>query len=766
MNTENIRILLVSHSQDLARETGEILCGAEEGIFHLVVTDTLPDAAILEKDLQPDIVFIDIRDSDAPGIRMLNDLRFNGKLLPVVILAPPERENDAYRAFIDGAQDYILLDKLSSSNVIKTIRSSILRNDALFESERRTEDAVAAQHVLRTVIESNADAVLLVDMDNRVLFANPAAEDMFRRPMEELAGSVIGYPILTGDSVEIDVLRKDGEPMIAEMRASEVEWEGRPAYISSIRDITGRKRMEMDLNEVRRELEEIIDFLPDATFVINCEKKVIAWNRALENMTGFPKERMLGTGDYSIPFYGEKRPILADLLSVSDPETEKRYSHIIRENGRIVAEVFIDRLFDGRGAHVWIAAAPIYDEAGMFIGAIESIRDITMRKHLEEQLQIRQRMDSLGVLAGGIAHDFNNLLTGIMGNISMLDYESGDLSAVHRQYVRDAKVSCERAAELIRKFQTLSDGAVTAKKSLDLYYCFREVFAILQRTTDKLIEKDIDFLPGVFFVMASEGELNQVFLNLGMNSIHAIESRGAMPSDFIRVSAEKVRLSVSDSRPLEPGRYIHIRFADSGIGMDEDTMRKAFDPLFSTREKGPRKGQGLGLAMAYNIIVRNHNGFIEIESTPGRGSVFHVYLPAADPVEKTDTSPGGDLKMGRGTILVIEDEKIVRDLVGKMLTKLGYEVMNAYDGRQGLKMFMEHGDDIDLVLLDLTMPKMSGEMVLSRMLDEKPDVKVVISSGHSEGMIPDELVSRTMGYLVKPYHLNEMADCLRSALES
>jgi PAS domain S-box-containing protein len=393
-----------------------------------------------------------------------------------------------------------------------------------------------------------------------------------------------------------------------------------------------------------------------------------------------------------------------------------------------------------------------------------TIIDITRQKQMEEQLQIRQRMDSLGTMAGGIAHDFNNLLVGIMGYIDLLGHDQSNFTETQKEYISSALKSSQRASDLVRQLQTLSQGVVSEKTSVDVYEIVKEVFEVLDKTTDRLIIKEVRLEPARYYVKANESELNQVFLNLGTNAVESIERRGAKNGDYVRVRAEGYFVSGADFTGLSEGKYVHIYFEDNGCGMSNDVKRKAFDPLFTTRDKGSKRGQGLGLAMVFNIITRRHGGHVDIDSTEGKGTVFHIYLPTGEPQKRVVIEES--VKGGDETVLIIEDEDQVCRLAKSSLETFGYNVLTAADGEQGLTVYRKNRSSIDIVLLDLTMPKLSGKMVYKRMLKMDPEARVIICSGQSDDNLKEGILSSAGGFLKKPYRVNDLARIVRDVLDA
>ncbi len=400
----------------------------------------------------------------------------------------------------------------------------------------------------------------------------------------------------------------------------------------------------------------------------------------------------------------------------------------------------------------------------IFTNALECERLNCKREKLEEQLQIRQRIDSLGSLAGGIAHDLNNILVSIIGNIDLVQRNESGLSAKCRINLEKAFLSSKRAANLIKELQAFSKGTVSEKRIVDIHDIMKNVFDLLDRTSRAYIEKRLLIEPKSRCVIGSEDMLHQALFNLGTNAVHAIDERGNRDDDCICVSAESVRLDENDPLGLPQGPYVHICFEDNGCGMSEDVRAKAFDPMFTTR-RSSYKGQGLGLAMVYNTITQNHGGAVTIDSKEGVGTTFHIYLPEADnPVsektEKQKTSPSE----GSETVLVVDDDDSVISLLVEALGMYGYKALTAEDGEEGLAVFTEHQGEIDLVLLDYIMPKMSGAELCKKIRELKPKTKVILSSGHSEQDIQN--VMDVNSYLVKPYEIMTLIKTVRETLDS
>lgn len=389
--------------------------------------------------------------------------------------------------------------------------------------------------------------------------------------------------------------------------------------------------------------------------------------------------------------------------------------------------------------------------------------DELLRKS-EEQLQFRQKMDSMWTLAAGICHDFNNLLMAIMWNLDLLRMDN-NLSDTEHNYVDNALTSSNRAAELIKQLQKLSINTISEKWSVDIYKIINEVFTLLASTTDKIVNKIIDFKAWEYYVMWNFSELHQVLLNLGTNSYKAIEERWCKSWDFIKISAEQYKCTIPDEKELSEWDYIHIIFEDNWRWMSEEVLLKAFDPLFTTRKRGWQRGQGLWLAMVYNIITRNHKGYINIESKEWIWTTVHMYLPKALQEEKPQVKAAVNNFSWTETVLVIEDEEMIYGFLKTALEMKGYKVIIAKDWQEGLDKYLELKDSIDLVILDLTMPRMSGHTVLEKMLEIKGDVKVIISSGQSDSDLQQWILSHAKWFAHKPYDLKTIYTTVRAVLD-
>jgi signal transduction histidine kinase/ActR/RegA family two-component response regulator len=411
-------------------------------------------------------------------------------------------------------------------------------------------------------------------------------------------------------------------------------------------------------------------------------------------------------------------------------------------------------------------AARIRDENGQIIGAIETLCDITEMEQLQRQLQHAQKMLALGMLAAGMAHEFNNILAAIRGYAQLMLLKARGDDALS-EHLKDIDESCQRAAKLIRKMLTFSRVDAGEKRPVKLNQIVEGVQSLLRQTFQPDIELEADLQGGLPFVMAEPTQLEQVIINLAVNARDAMPNGGKVR--FVSQLTELGESFCRDHPWAKAGRYLEVDVEDSGQGMPQEILDQVFEPFFTTKEPG--KGTGLGLSIAYSI-VKNHGGYIIAESEEGAGTCFRIYLPIMEEViEEEDESPEGDaFPRGNGeSILVVDDEPKLREIVNKMLESFGYLVTLAAHGDEALAQYQEaldRGAAFDLVILDLAMPIMDGEQCLDCILEMNAQAKILIVTGHrSEPIDLENLQHRTRGILRKPFDLRTLLQAVKKAIE-
>jgi len=417
---------------------------------------------------------------------------------------------------------------------------------------------------------------------------------------------------------------------------------------------------------------------------------------------------------------------------------------------------------DGYQRTVEIHAYPILDEEGKVSQIIEYSIDVTERKHLEEQLRQASKMEAIGQLAGGIAHDFNNLLTAIMGYSSIL-LQQIPKSEPYRQKVVEISVAAERAAGLTRELLAFSRKQVLDVRVLDLNGAVAEFGKILGRLIGENIEVATVLDPSLGQVKADPGQIQQILMNLAINARDAMSEGGKLTVETRNAVLDQEYTRANPE--VRPGSYVMFSVSDNGVGMDAQTLSRVFDPFFTTKEKG--KGTGLGLSTVYGI-VKQHEGHISVYSEPGHGTIFKVYLPRVQEVadqtpEPLPTQPG---LVGKETVLVVEDEDLVRDLACEALQMLGYSVLRAGDPDQALDISSQYEGPIHLLLTDVVLPRMDGRTLFIRLTSQRPATRALYVSGYTEDFIVHHgVLHRGVHFLQKPFTLESLAIKVREVLD-
>jgi nitrogen-specific signal transduction histidine kinase len=396
--------------------------------------------------------------------------------------------------------------------------------------------------------------------------------------------------------------------------------------------------------------------------------------------------------------------------------------------------------------------------------------DVTERRLLEKQIIEMQKMEAVGTLAGGIAHDFNNILTGILGSLDIANRCLPADSPAAGPVVESIRAS-ERAVQLVRQLLDFSRRAPSEQRPVNLGNVVREVVALFSQTIDRRIEITSSIEDNLSPALADPNQVHQVLMNLCINARDAIlesleepDKRGARPLTgyWIYVRAETVDVDDEYIRIFpyaRKGRYIRLSIGDNGAGMDEARQRRVFEPFFTTKKMG--RGTGLGLSTVYGI-VKQHNGWINLESRPGKGTTFCAYFPeAVGATEAAAPSEAPRPLRGKETVLFVDDEHLIRELGRMVLESYGYTVHLAGDGREAIEWYSANRDLVDLVILDLTMPYRSGMEVLRQIQSMDPAAKVILSSGNT----PAEDIGKT-AFLPKPYRANALAQIVRTVLDS
>ena len=570
-----------------------------------------------------------------------------------------------------------------------------------------------------------------------------------REPLVDFAELQSGRPYL----LERRLKRADGTLVAVEV-STKMLGDGR--LLAVVRDITERKRAEEALRAREEQLRAVVDASPLGIVALDREGKVTMWNRAAERIFGWREEEVLGKEDPIVP-------------KDSQAEFRALYARALRGEGLTGIDLQRERR-DGSRVDVALSAAPLFGSAGEPVGAIALIDDVTERRatgqalrESEERLRRAQKLEAIGRLVGGIAHDFNNLLTVILASTEFLlqGLEGDDHLRRHANEVRQAS---ERAAVLIHQLLAFSRRQVLQPRVLELNEIVAGVANLLRRLIGVNIELMTQLAPDLGRVKADPGQLEQVLTNLVVNA------RDAMPEGGkLTIATANVELDANDPSwgfPLASGLYVALSVADTGIGMDADTQARVFEPFFTMKEPG--KGTGLGLSTVYGI-VKQSGGYIALESKPGAGSTFRVYLPPVEePLTAGKPSPSSeDALAGDETVLIAESDDTIRELLREALEQHGYRALAARDGREALAISKRNQGPIHLLITDLALPGMSGRDLAARHAALRRETAVLYTSGYTdEAVFRASILEPGAAFLHKPFTAEALTRTVRELLDS
>jgi PAS domain S-box-containing protein len=616
---------------------------------------------------------------------------------------------------------------------------------------KQAEEALRkSEERFRALVENSSDGVCLVDRAGVVQYSSPSSERVLGWTPEERHGRVAfeithpddmdraraffaqclstrGMPV----GIELRGLHRDGGWRLVEIvAANHLDDPAVGAVVVNFRDVTQRRRAEDSVREAARQFRAVFDGALDAMVIADDEGRYVEVNAAACGLYGLGRSALLGhwIGDFASPGID----VAATWAAFRREGRAKGELRIVRPDGRVRELEFAASADFLPGSHLAV------------------FRDVTQRRQLEEQLRQAQKIEAVGRLAGGVAHDFNNLLNVITGYGQMLFRRLTD--GPEREKTKAILQAAERAAGLTRQLLAFSRKQVLEPKVLDLNAVVSGMDEMLRRLIGEDIELQTDLAPDLGRTRADPGQIEQVLMNLVVNARDAMPRGGRVTLET--GNAEMDETYVRDHLGARPGRYVSLAVRDTGLGMDAETQKHIFEPFFTTKEKG--KGTGLGLATVYGI-VKQSEGYIWVDSAPGAGTTVRVYLPLVEgePVAegpKRPAVPEQAPARGTETVLLVEDEEMVRRMTREVLEGAGYHVLEASSGFDALRVSSGHGGRLDLLLTDVVMPGMSGRELAERLAPVRPGMKVLYMSGHTDDAIFHHGVTQAgTGFLQKPF---------------
>ncbi len=490
-------------------------------------------------------------------------------------------------------------------------------------------------------------------------------------------------------------------------------------------DITDRRRAEEALRFSEERYRALVENSMDAILLLDLERRIVSVNRTFCQLFGYERDEIEGKSVQLIHPSGESFRSFG----------EEAYT-VVKKQGYFRGEWEMARK-DGSKVPVETVTSAIKTPEGSITGFVSVIRDITERRKaeqerasLQEQLRQAQKMEAIGRLAGGIAHDFNNLLTVIKGTcqLSLLDLREGDPLY---EYLKEIERSAERAADLTQQLLAFSRKQVLDFQVQDLNRIIKNLDKMLRRIIGEDIELVMYLGEGLGRVRVDPGQMEQVIINLAVNSRDAMPQGGKLTIETadVELDEEYAKRHIA----VQPGRYVMLSISDTGVGMSPEVKERVFEPFFTTKEMG--KGTGLGLSTVYGI-VKQSGGNIWVYSEPGQGTTFKIYLPRVDePLDEYKGEQIGGIPQGSETVLVVEDEELVRRLAVRFLKKQGYRVLEASDGEKAFQLCKEYREPIHLILSDVVMPGMSGRQLVERLQKIHNEAKCIYMSGYTDNVV-------------------------------
>jgi PAS domain S-box-containing protein len=719
-----------------------------------------------------DVLLVDYRLGDGDGLSVLRRARARGVTTPAVFLTGQGDEVLAVEAMKAGAVDYLSKARLRPEMLNASVRYAVDLERARRERELAEERLRQAEARYRGIFESAIEGIFQSTRAGRLLSANPALARILGYPSPEsliatafdMARDVYADPARHAELVrlldergavhgfEVQLRRRDGSLTWARVNVGAVRDEqGQLSYYEGlVEDVTERKEAELRLRESERQYRLLFDSNPHPMWVLDAQtRKFLAVNDAAVRHYGWSREEFLAmTGS---DLRAEPR---SETAAPSHPDAVGQDGERVLSGGE-----WKHRAKDGRELLVDITFSPIeFQRRPAFLVLAQ---DVTRTRGLQAQLLQAQKLEAVGRLAGGVAHDFNNLLMAISGFAELSRQDTDPGSRVARNLEEIGKAA-DRAATLTRQLLAFSRRQVLEPRLSSLSAIVAGLEKLLRRLIGEDVTLSVDCAEGTGQVRADPGQMEQVLMNLVVNARDAMPRGGRLT---ITTRDAVVDSSFADSHVgLAPGAYVVLSVADTGSGMDEKTRAHIFEPFFTTKEPG--QGSGLGLSTVHGIVQQS-GGAIHVESEVGRGTSFQIFLPRAESTaEPAIAAPLPDLPRGSETILLVEDDQLVRQVTRALLESGGYRVLAAGGAEEALRICRDYRGKIDLLFTDVVMPEKSGRELAEEAQPLRPDMKVIYTSGYTDdAILRHGLLQADLAFIHKPFTREALARKLREVLD-
>jgi two-component system, cell cycle sensor histidine kinase and response regulator CckA len=752
-----IKVLLVDDDEDSFVITQDLLADIPGSAYRLEWVSTFEAAVERIGRAEHDVYLLDYNLGSRTGLDVIREVAKFGLSAPVVMLTGQNDRQIDKEVMRHGAADFLVKGEVTPQLLERSIRHALERFQANQEKDR-----------LVAILEATPDFVGIADLNGQVTYLNRAARTMLGVSKEEtvhefnLANfqprwlqnlmSREAVPAALRDGVwtgETCILNRSGcEVPLSQIILAHPGPRGKISFLSTVgRDISERKRTETSLLRLATAVEQTADIIA----ITDSSGAIQYVNPAFEKTTGYAAGEAIGR-HFSLLTTGE--------------EDEALYGQIWQEisGGRVWSGLVRNRRRDATLFETQTTVSPIRDDTGRINNHVIVARDVTYQRSIEEQLRHSQKMEAIGRLAGGVAHDFNNLLTVIRGYGTMLAAETADNPAIEEP-LEEIQKATERASILTRRLLAFGRRQVIHSQVVDL----NEIVSGMHQMLRRLISEDIEVQtftdPALHRITCDPGQIEQVIASMSVNAGDAMSAGGTLT--IRTANADLTEPLRAGGETLEPGAYVVLSITDTGTGIPEEVKAHLFEPFFTTKPTG--KGTGLGLATAYGI-VRQSGGTILVESEPGHGATFRIYLPA---VREAATEPYADASEETATpctatILVVEDEPALRKLNVHLLKHAGYRVLDTSDGLQALRLVRERppAEVIDLVVTDVIMPHMDGVQMAREICALRPDTRILFISGYTSDYLETRgALNAGVSLLEKPFAPAALLQTVRKVLE-
>jgi two-component system, cell cycle sensor histidine kinase and response regulator CckA len=715
---------------------------------------------------RPDLILSDYTLPRFDAMTALSLAREQAPTIPFLIVTGSVNEETAVGCMKAGATDYLLKSNLA--RIGPAIQAALEREHSRAEKTRAEAALASSERRFRSLVQNSSDLVTVVAADGTITYASDSAERIVGYAPTRLVGtSLLEY--LDQDQVEIvrGLLHTNGSGASGPIEFSLLRADGSPVWLEAVgtnlladdiirgivlnaRDVSERKRADRALRESEERYRDLFDNASDLVCVVSADGSILYVNQAWRDSTG----------------YGDQDIAHLQLVDIVHPDFRAHYREVM------------ERVLQGeRLDHVELvlvpkAGTPVIVEANLSCTFKEGqpaivrgiYRDVTERRRVEEHLRRAERMQAAGKLAGGVAHEVNNMMTGVIGFSEFL-LRSLEADDPRRGDVEEVIKAGTRAADVTRQLLAFTRQQFLRPQVLQLNTVVQEMEKMLRRSLgeDKLLQLRLS--PERTEIRADRGQLEQVLINLVLNARDAMSGEGRVTIETAPAVWDDAYAQRHTDVDIPLGRYVMLAVSDSGCGMDPGIKQRIFEPFFTTKPVG--QGTGLGLSTVYGI-VKQSGGYVWVYSEPGEGSVFKIYLPAATSDQPLDVAPklSDPPKRGTETILVIEDEDIVRNLACRGLRDHGYSVVEAGNGVQALEYVHAHPGEIDLVISDVVMPEMGGRKFGQNVAHLDPEMPILYMSGYTgDDVVQRGLLEPGAPFQQKPFTPATLATKVRSILD-